>query len=185
MAQPPRHPMSLYRRSHRLAHHQPDSRAGRCSSHRCACTTRSRSTARIPSFTVDTELRRPCHPVSRRKHRPGYPSRLRQSVSVGPCAAGWTRSRARRGSSSEAGIRAPAHACGCSAGRSACPWPRQYLLVRLAPRRLPHRLTTHAEADAVAVGKLFVSLTNRRGPRGRTASDRCRIADFRATVRGY
>ena len=40
-----------------------------------------------------------------------------------------------------------------------------YLLVRLAPRRLVHRLITHAEVDAVAVSKLFVSLANRRGPR--------------------
>src|SRR5581483_4687045 len=59
----------------------------------------------------------------------------------------------------------------------------------LAPRRLAHRLTKHAEVDAVAVGevrcKVFVSLANRRGPRGSIPSVRSRIADFRATVRGY
>src|SRR5262249_12070559 len=38
------------------------------------------------------------------------------------------------------------------------------LLVRLAPRRLAHRPTTRAEVDVVAVGKLFASLANRRGP---------------------
>jgi hypothetical protein len=65
------------------------------------------------------------------------------------------------------------------------PLATAYLLVRWAPRRLVHRLTTHAEVDAVAVRKLFVSLANRRGLRGCNPLVRCRIADFRATVRGY
>jgi len=38
--------------------------------------------------------------------------------------------------------------------------------------------------DTVAVGKLFVSLADRRGTPGQFPV-RCRIADFRATVRGY
>src|SRR5205085_11293061 len=90
----------------------------------------------------------------------------RPSASAGPYAAGSTRWRVRHGSSSAAGTHAPARACGYSAGRCVSPWPRQHLLVHLAPRRLVHRLTTHAEVDAVAVRKLFVSLANRRGPVG-------------------
>jgi len=181
MAQPPRHPMPLHGRSHRPTHHQTDSWT-------YLFVTPLRVHDEIPFddpcpvFHRGPELRRPCHPVPRRKHCPGCPSRLRQSALAGLCVAGLTRSPAPRGSSSEAGIHALVRACGCSAGKSASPWPRHYLLVHLALRRLAHRRTTHAKADAVAVGKLFASLANRRGPRGRTAPVRCRIADFRATV---
>ena len=48
-----------------------------------------------------------------------------------------------------------------------------------------HGFRLRMRMDVVAVGKLFASLANRRGPRGASPADRCRIADFRATVRGY
>lgn len=117
--------MSLHGRTHRLAHHQTDSRAGFAV---LLAPLRVHDKVPLdgppPVSHRGTELRRPGHPVPRRKHR-RRPYRLRQSASGGPCADDWTRSRARRASSSGAETRAPALVCGCSAGRSACPWPRQ------------------------------------------------------------
>lgn len=46
-----------------------------------------------------------------------------------PCGAGPSRWRARHGCAYADGSREPAPGAGCSAGRSACPWPRLYLLV--------------------------------------------------------
>ena len=46
-----------------------------------------------------------------------------------PCGAGPTRWRARRAYAYADGSHEPAPGAGCSAGRSACPWPRLYLLV--------------------------------------------------------
>lgn len=87
----------------------------------------------------------------------------------GLCGADRTRWRAPRGYASAAGTRARVRGAGCWAGRSACPWPRQSLLVGLAPTRSPC-LTGIALS---AVGKLGV-LLSRRGPRNEP--DRSRIA---------
>jgi hypothetical protein len=49
---------------------------------------------------------------------------LRQIMRGGLCGAGWTQSNARRGCASASGSRARGLGAGYSAGRSACPWPR-------------------------------------------------------------
>ena len=69
MAQPPRHPVPLHRRSHRLPHHQTDSRAGACR----LVTLRMHDEVAVdgphPLLDRGAELGRPRHPVPRRKHR--------------------------------------------------------------------------------------------------------------------
>jgi hypothetical protein len=59
------------------------------------------------------------------KAPPENPSlRIRQKASGGPYAAGRTRSHGPRGSACATGSRVRGLGAGCSAGRSACPWPR-------------------------------------------------------------
>ncbi len=87
---------------------------------------------------------------------------IRQSVTDDPCGAGPTRSRARRASAYADGSRELAPGAGCSAGRSACPWPRLYLLVVWRPLSGAHACAC-TPAFATAVGKLW-SRSNRRGP---------------------
>ena len=88
-----------------------------------------------------TELGRPRHPVPRRKHRArSLNVGITQSASGGPCCAGSTRSPGLPGSASAAGSRAHARGAGCSAEKSACPWPRLSLLVPSGVRS-PHRCT--------------------------------------------
>lgn len=50
---------------------------------------------------------------------------IRQIARGGPCGAAQTRWRARHGYACAAESHAPAPGVGCSAGRSACPWPRR------------------------------------------------------------
>ena len=92
---------------------------------------------------------------------------VRQSASDGPCADGPRRSPGRRECASADGIHAPWPADGCSAGRSACPWPRLCLLVVRRPRS-----EDVSSDNMVAVTQLR---TNRRGPGD---PGRSRIATF-------
>ena len=55
--------------------------------------------------------------------------RIKQSENDAPCGAGRSRWRVRPGCACAAGNHEPAPGAGCSAGRSACPWPRLSLLV--------------------------------------------------------
>ncbi len=130
-----------------------------------------------------SEIGRPRHTVPRGQHRRHTGVRIKQSASDGPCGAGLTRSPALPGCACAAGSREHGLAAGCSAGMSACPLPRlspRYIWHRVLTRRL-HRwntatLTNPRQALCLAV--------NRRGPHAHCA-DRSRIADFRATRRGY
>jgi hypothetical protein len=84
---------------------------------------------------------------------------------------------------SAAGSRARGLGAGYSAGRSACPLPR------LSPHYIWHRVPagTRCRSVTLTLTKPRCALClagNRRGPRAQ-CSDRSRIADFRATVRGY
>ena len=185
MAQPPCHSVPLYRRSHRLPHYQPDSRTGFA-----LLVTPLRVHDDVsfdgPNSVLHrrTEFRRPGHPVPRRQHSRIPPG----SGSQRPPALAPT---VRHDGSPGAGphpkpkpVYSRSFAVVWLVGSLALGHD-SYLLVLLAPRPLAQRLTTHVEADVVAVGKPFVSLANRRGPRGTSPPVRCRIADFRATVRGY
>ncbi len=117
---------------------------------------------------------------------PPIRNRIRRSASRGPYGADRTQSPDRRGSASSVGSRAHARVAGCSAGRSACPWPRLFLLIASGRRQPADRNT---RVDTEAVGKLCVSLVTARhpGPCWNCCSvpGRGRIADVRATVRGY
>jgi hypothetical protein len=62
-------------------------------------------------------------------------------------------------SASVAETRGPAHGAGCWVERSACPWPRLSLLVASGNH------IRRTGLDAIPVGKLVVSLANRRGLR--------------------
>jgi hypothetical protein len=131
-----------------------------------------------------TELRRPGHPVPRRQHSripPGSGSQRPPALAptVGydgsPGAGPHPKPKAMHPRSPAVIWLERPFALGHGSN----------LLALLAPRRLGQRLTTHVESGVVAVGKPFVSLANRRGPRRTLPAVRCRIADFRATVRGY
>jgi len=117
---------------------------------------------------------------------PPIRNRIRRSASRGPYGADRTQSPDRRGSASAVGSRARARVAGCSAGRSACPWPRRFLLIASGRRQPADRNT---RVDTEAVGKLCVSLVTARhpGPCWNCCSvpGRGRIADVWATVRGY
>jgi hypothetical protein len=185
MAQPPRHAVALNGRSHRLCHYQPDSRAA-VGQLVASLRVHHEVASHGPHAVLDRrpELRRPGHPVPCRKHR-----RTRaDSGSQHPPALAPTIGYDRAPGASTHSKPKSVHPRSSAVIRLEGPLALGHgsnLLVRLAPRRLAHRPTTHAEVDVVAVGKLFVSLANRRGPRGTIPADRCRIADFRATVRGY
>jgi hypothetical protein len=93
-----------------------------------------------PSTDRGTEIRRTRHPVLRRKHRTRPcvdPRRITQSACGGPCRGDSTRSPGLPGSASAAGIRALARGAGCSAEKSACPWPRLSLLNSSGARAPP------------------------------------------------
>ena len=106
MAQPPRHSVPLYRRSHRLPHYQTDSRTGLTLGH--IASRARRCLVRRPALRSSPSRRIP--PTGSSGAAPAAPcavfARLRQSASAGPCADGWTRPLVRRGSASEAGTRA-------------------------------------------------------------------------------
>jgi hypothetical protein len=133
----------------------------------------SRCTARRPYLTVAPKS------VERRiRYRAGSTcvlSVVKQSTSAGLCGADRRRSRARRGCAFAAGNRALGPGGGCSAGRSACPWPRHTLLVAsgMASAGQPMR--------SVGLAKLLRLTGNRRGLRH--CAGRSRIADVWATVR--
>ena len=151
-------------------------------SSRRTCTTISGCTARTPYLTVapnsaDRVIRYCVGSTVL------IPVRIRQSTSGGPCGAGRTRWRGPHGCASVAGTRGPAPGAGCSAGRSACPWPRLHLLVASG-------ITSHAHAvRSCPVGTRWplVSSASRSltGAVPGLFPGRCRIADIRATVRGY
>ncbi len=163
--------MSLHRSTHRLRHHKP---------YLGACLIRVGASASVhhdiglhrphPLIDCGTEFRRPRHPVPRRKHRAG-PASFTQSACDGPYRAGRKRSPGPPVSASAAETHGPAHGAGCWAERSACPWPRLSLLVASGN----HIRRTGLEA--IPVGKLFVSLANRRGLRV-LFSDRSRVTTY-------
>lgn len=65
---------------------------------------------------------------------------IRQTARGDPCGAGSTRSNVRRESASATGSHARGLGAGCSAGRSACPWPRRsprYLSLETLPASRP------------------------------------------------
>jgi hypothetical protein len=95
------------------------------SSPRRTCTTRSGWTIRVPYLTValksvDRLMRLRAGSTARRPD-----VAIRQIIRGGPCGAGWTRSPDRHGCASAIGSRARGLGAGCSAGTSACPWPRR------------------------------------------------------------
>jgi hypothetical protein len=123
---------------------------------RRTCTTRSGCTARIPYFTVvsnsiDRLMRLRADSTAKKPD-----VAIRQSARDGPCAAGRKRSPARRGCASASGSRAHELGAGCSAGRSACPWPRD------SPRCMRHRfrqcLRPLAHGNSVVCGSVGVVL---------------------------
>jgi hypothetical protein len=111
-----------------------------------------------PDTSLDrgTELGRTSHAVLHRQHCPANPSRIRQSARDGLYGAGRRRSLVPRGYASATGNRAPVRVADCSAGRSACPWPRHFSLMRLAAANNPH--TPGMWIDTKAVGKLCFPL---------------------------
>ena len=130
---------------------------------RWACTTRSGCAARTPRLTV---VPKSADRVIRYRAGSTLGDRwVRQSGSDGPCADDPRRSPGRRECACAGGNHAPWPADGCSAGRSACPWPRLCLLVVRRPR------SEDDSSDNVVAGTQF--RTNRRGPGG---PGRCRIA---------
>ena len=86
-----------------------------------------------------------------------------------PCGAGRTRSRARHGCAYAAGSRAPALGAGCSAGRSACPWPRLSLLVVSAVAVRCTRLRVHTGRSRQPLVSSGLA-RNRRGPENPVAA---------------
>ena len=75
-----------------------------------------------PMFDGVSEIGRPCHPVSSREHWL-CDRQVRQSENDGPCGADPPRWHGRRGYACATGNRGPWPDAGCSAERSACPWP--------------------------------------------------------------
>ena len=185
MAQPPCHSVPLYRRPHRLPHYEPDSRTGFALLVTPLCVHDDVSFDGPNSVLHRrTEFRRPGHPVPRRQHSRIPPGSGSQRA---PALAPTVRHDGSPGAGPHPKPK-PVYSRSFAVVRlvgSLALGHDSYLLVLLAPRPLAQRLTTHVEADVVAVGKPFVSLANRRGPRGTSPPVRCRIADFRATVRGY
>ncbi len=86
---------------------------------------------------------------------------ITQSACGGPCRGGSTRSPGLPGSASAAGIRAPARGAGCSAEKSACPWPRLSLLKSSDARNPPTK--TLAGGTRPPLVSSCVSLASRRG----------------------
>jgi len=156
MTQLPGHPVSFHRRSHRLRHDQPDSRPG----YPVIALDPLRMHNDVglhgshPVLDRCAEFDRPPHPVLSREHV-AVRAAVTQSATGGPCGADLTRLRGPRACASAAGTHELEPAGGCSAERCACPSPRQ------SPRP-GTRGPTHVRLDAVTVGKLFVSLADRR-----------------------
>ena len=96
---------------------------------RRACTTISGCTARTPCLTV---VPNSADRVIRNWAGSTRVDRVRQSDRDGPCGAYRPRSPVRPECASATGNHEPVRAAGCSAGRSACPWPRLRLLVMCA-----------------------------------------------------
>lgn len=94
---------------------------------RQAWTTMSGCAARTPRLTV--WLKSADRVIRFWAGSTGSGSRFRRSGNDGPCDAGPTRWPARHESSSAAENHGPSPGAGYSAGRCACPWPRQSLLV--------------------------------------------------------
>jgi hypothetical protein len=95
------------------------------SSARRTCTTRSGCAARIPDFTVASNSR-----DRRMRLRAGSTAtkpvgQIRQIARDDPYAAAQTRWPARHAYACASENRAHELGAGCSAGRSACPWPRR------------------------------------------------------------
>ncbi len=96
------------------------------------CTMTSGCAARLPRFTVasnsvDRLMRLRAESTA---EKPGVA--IRQIARGDPYGAGSTQSSVRRGYACAAGSRARGLGAGCSAGRSACPWPRR------SPRCVSH-----------------------------------------------
>ena len=96
-------------------------------------------------------------------------------MSDGPCYAGPTRWRDQRASACAGGNRAPWHGAGCSAGTSACPWPRLYLLSVCDPFPRAHVNMSVLEAVAVRTLRWSRLLAPAREP---DDPSRSRIATF-------
>ena len=184
MSQPPGQLMSLHSRAHRSPDDQSNLRprglvfvAGPCVDDEIWLH------GATPVLHRDIEIGRPRHAVPRGKHRCDTEIRIKQSASGALCDAGWTRPPAPLGCASAAESRARGLGAGYSAGRSACPLPRLspcYIWHR-GPARFLYRWNTRALTKPQQTQCLA---GNRRGPRAFCA-DRSRIADFRATRRGY
>lgn len=124
-------------------------------SSRRTCTTRSGCVARTPCLTVAPNSADRVIRYCAGSTVGHYQAGVRQSATGVPCDAARRRSRAPRGCASAAGNRAHAHDADCSAGRSACPWPRLSLLIASGCCCRPR-------ATAAAVGKLCVLLVPAR-----------------------
>ena len=92
-----------------------------------------------------------------------------------PCGAGPSRWRARRGCACADGNHEPAPGAGCSAGRSACPWPRLYLLVVWRSLSGVHACGVPGRTRLPLVSSGLAR--NRRGPETRSQPYRQRSGD--------
>jgi hypothetical protein len=108
---------------------------------------------------------------------------ITQSENGGPCCAGPTRWRGRRGCASATESRARVHDAGCSAEMSACPWPRLFLLSYCRVGVLHrHDVVLPVGTQAPSV-RTSVSLASPGAVPETPGSQPCR--HVRATVRGY
>ena len=148
------------------------------------CTTMSGCTARTPCFTVAPKSADRFIRYRAASTAGAVFACVRPSASAGPCDADCSRPPVPPGCASAAGTRAHVRAVDCSAGRSACLWPRLCLLNASGTPSPPAGPATGA-SDRTRWPSVssFVSLANRRVPQDPLV--RCRIAYFRATVRGY
>ena len=92
---------------------------------RRTCTTRSGCAVRIPCFTVASNSRDRLMRLRAGSTANKPVGQIRQISRGGPCGGGPTRWHARHGYASVNGSHAHGHGAGCSAGRSASPWPRR------------------------------------------------------------
>lgn len=101
--------------------------------------------------------------------------RVTQSVNDGPCGDDRTRSRGRHGCACATGTHARARGGGCWAGRFACPWPRQSLLVESGLRATARRLSWHTFTRSAVVKLVRLALLAGAVPGG---PGRSRIATY-------